>query len=58
MRYELYKQISYKHDTIFFYILESNRFSTLLTIPYHTSLTDEELQWIVEDIERAVESVI
>lgn len=35
-----------------------NRFSTLLTIPYHTSLTDEELQWIVEDIERAVESVI
>ena len=35
-----------------------NRFSTLLTIPYHTSLTDEELEWIVEDIERAVESVI
>lgn len=48
MRYELYKQISYKHDTIFFYILESNRFSTLLT--YIENLTsDKNVKYIIID---------
>lgn len=32
------------------------RFSTLLTIPYHTELTEEQQRYIVEEIEKAVMS--